>query len=61
MPANTPDLATTIANVTLFLSTEQKERENRQFNLILHNVPESKATDPNIRKKEGTDFVHPSS
>ena len=47
MPANTPDLATTIANVTSSLGTEQREREKWQFNLIPHNVPESKSTDPN--------------
>ena len=39
------------------LATKQRETEKQQFNLILNNVPQSKSTDPNIRKKEDTDFV----
>ena len=57
LPVNVPDLTTTIASITLSLATEQREREKRQLNLILHNVPESKATDPQVRKKEDIDFV----
>ena len=57
LPTNVPDLTTTVASVTSSLTTEQREREKRQLNLILHNVPESKATDPQVRKKEDIDFV----
>ena len=31
--------------------------ERKREALILHNVPESKATDPQVRKKEDIDFV----
>ena len=57
LPANVPDLTTTVTSVTSSLATEQREREKRWLNLILHNVPESKATDPQVRKKEDIDFV----
>ena len=57
IPAKVPDLATTIASVTSSLATEQIEKEKRQLNLIFHNVPESKSSDPNTRKKKDTDFV----
>jgi len=57
IPSNVPDLATAIANVTSSLATEQREREKRQCNLIIHNVPESESEDPNTRKKEDIDFV----
>ena len=53
MPANIPDpdLAATIANVTSSLVMEQRERKNRQINLILHNVSESKSTDLILERK----------
>jgi len=57
IPPNAPDLATTIANITSSLAAEQRERDKQQCNLFLHNVPESKSTDPQVRKKEDTDFV----
>ena len=57
MPTNVPDLATTIVNVTSSLAIEQRERERRQLNLILHNVPESISCEPNTRKKEDIDFA----
>ena len=41
-----------IANITLSLTSEQKEKEKRQFNLILHNLKESDATDSTTRKQE---------
>jgi len=53
IPANVPDLVTTIINLTSTLATEQRERH--QLNVILHNVPESKSSDPNTRKKEDID------
>ena len=57
LPANVPDLTTTVASVTSSLATEQREREKCQLNLILRNAPESKATDPQVRKKEDIDFA----
>ena len=57
LPAKFPDLATTVASVTSSLATEQREKEKRQLNLIIYNVPESESTYPNTRKKEDTDFV----
>jgi len=57
IPAKVPDLAITIAIVTSPLATEQREKEKRQLNLIIHNVPESKSSDPLAIKKEDTDFV----
>ena len=58
MPSSVPDLTTTIVNVTSSLATEQRERERRQLNLILHNAPESKSADPHIiRKKDDIDFA----
>ena len=61
MPPNVPDLATTIVNVTSSLAIEQRERERRQLNLILHNAPESKSSEPNTRKKEDIDFAQSTS
>ena len=58
MPTKVPDLATTIVSVTSSLATEQREREWHQLSLILHNVSESKSSDPNARKKEDIDFAH---
>ena len=34
------------------LTSEQKEKEKRQFNLLLHNLKESDATDSTTRKQE---------
>ena len=57
IPPNALDLATTIANVMSSLAAEQRERDKQQCNLILHNAPESKSTDPQARKKEDVDFL----
>ena len=57
IPPKVLDLATTMASVTSSLATEQREKEKRQLNLIIHNAPKSESTDPNTRKKEDTDFV----
>jgi len=51
------DLVTTIASVTSSLAIEQREKEKRQLNFIIHNVPVSKSSHPLTRKKEDTDFV----
>ena len=41
-----------VASLTASLVTEQKEREKRELNLVLHNVPEPAATDNLTRKEE---------
>ena len=45
----------TITNITLSLASEQKEKEKRQFNAILHNLSESIATDGSARKQDDMD------
>jgi len=54
MPTNVPDLATTIVNVTSSLAAEQRESEETSAK---PNPPESKSSEPNIRKKEDIDFA----
>ena len=39
-----------IVNIAATLVNEEKEKEKRQFNLILHNIKESDATDNSKRK-----------
>jgi len=46
-----PNLTTTIASVTSSLAIEQREKEKRQLNLIIHNVPESKSSHSLTRKR----------
>ena len=41
-----------IASIAATLVNEEKEKEKRQFNLILHNIKESDATDNSKRKEE---------
>lgn len=41
-----------VANITLSLTSEQKEKEKRKFNIILHNLQESDAADSAIRRQE---------
>jgi len=41
-----------VAHITVSLATEQKEKEKRQLNIIVHNVEESSATDGVSRKKD---------
>ena len=41
-----------VANITLSLSSEQKEKEKRQFNIIVRNLKESDATNSTTRKQE---------
>ena len=41
-----------VANITLSLTSEQKEKDKCQFNIILHNLKESDATDSATRKQE---------
>ena len=41
-----------IANIATTSVNEEKEKEKRQFNLILHNIKESDATDNSKRKED---------
>ena len=47
----------TVTNITLSLASdhEQKEKEKRQFNVILHNLSETTATDGTARKQDDMD------
>ena len=47
----------TVTNITLSLASdhEQKEKEKRQFNIILHDLSESIATDGSARKQDDMD------
>lgn len=51
-----PALATipeeSVAHIAVSLAAEQKEKEKRRLNLIIHNVEESKAVDGATRKKD---------
>ena len=41
-----------VANITLSLTSEQKEKDKCQFNIVLHNLKESDATNSATRKQE---------
>ena len=41
-----------VAHITVSLTTEQKEKEKRHLNIILHNIEESTASDGASRKKD---------
>ena len=41
-----------VAHLTSSIIFEQKEKEKRQLNLILHNIEESKEEDPQTRKRD---------
>ena len=41
-----------VAHITVSLATEQKEKEKRQLNIIVHNIEESAASDGASRKKD---------
>ena len=43
-----------IASIAATLVNEEKEKEKRQFNLILHNIKESDNTDCSKQKEEDT-------
>ena len=51
--SHSPITVDLVANITLSLTSEQKEKEKCQFNIVLHNLKESAATDSAIRKQEG--------
>ena len=46
-----------IASMTAAIICEEKEREKRKLNLIVHNLPESTSTEASIRKNENTQNV----
>ena len=49
---NAKTISESVASLTASLVTEQKEREKRELNLVLHNVPEPTTTDNSARKEE---------
>ena len=49
---NAKTISDSVAPLTASLVTEQKEREKRELNLVLHNVPEPTTTDNSARKEE---------
>jgi len=56
-PLRSPISDDSVANITLFLTSEQKEKERRQFNIIVHNLKESNATHSTARKQENIDYL----
>ena len=52
-PPNTNTISSeSVVSLTASLVAEQKEREKRELNLVLHNIPESTASDSPTRKQE---------
>ena len=52
-PPNTNTISSeSVASLTTSFVAEQKEREKRELNLVLHNVPEPTAPDGSTRKQE---------
>ena len=45
-------ISDTVTNITLSLASEQKEKEKRKFNVILHNLSESNAADGSAKKQD---------
>ena len=56
MPKVSQDLQSSAAQLKKFV--ESKEKEDRGANLILHNIPESKSVDIDVRKKYDTDSFY---
>ena len=52
-----PEPPTAIANTIVNTLNEEKERERRRLNLIIHNAPESAAQDAESRKTEDIECV----
>jgi len=52
---NQSSISDMVANITLSLTSEQKEKEKRKFNVILHNLSESTATDSSVRNQDDID------
>ena len=50
-PPSTQLLAA-VDDITTFVTAEQKEKEKRRFNVIVHNLPESSASDAQVRKND---------
>ena len=50
--AVSPISSESVASLTTSLFNEQKEREKRRMNLVLHNMPESTASEGAARKKD---------
>ena len=46
-------------NIAVSLAAEQKQKERRQLNWIVHNLEESAATEGDSRKKDDIKNVYP--
>ena len=53
--SRSPIFDDSVVNITLSLTSEQKEKERRQFNVVLHNLKESDASDSVTRKQDDID------
>ena len=45
-------LLAAVDDITASVTAEQKEKEKRRFNIIIHNLPESSASDAQVRKDD---------
>ena len=58
-PLNTNTISSeSVASLTASLVAEQKEREKRELNLVLHNIPEPNTIDSSTRKQENISQVN---
>ena len=58
-PLNTNTISSeSVASLTASLVAEQKEREKRELNLVLHNIPEPNTVDSSTRKQEDISQVN---
>jgi len=54
----TPSLSVeSIASMTASIVSEEKERDKRKMNLIIHNYPEPTSSEPQVRKKEDIENI----
>ena len=56
-PCQSPLSVESIASMTASIVSEEKEREKRKLNLIIHNYPEPTSTDYQARKKEDIEYI----
>ena len=56
-PCQTPLSVESIASMTASIVSEEKEKEKRKLNLIVHNYPEPMSTDPQARKKKDIENI----
>ena len=56
---DSPISTESVASLTTSLFNEQKEREKRELNLVVHNLPESNASESAVRKRDDIQKVTP--